>query len=407
MIEAWADTRMIIIDECSFGSADLFNKIQKNAQDLKQDTFNYFGRLNVVFAGDFSQLEPPCKSPIYEGDECASFIELNGQHRFKDDPEYGDIMLRFRNGTPTLEDIRPINDNCVISESHFPPPNVPVAVYRNRNRDAINAAMFDNFCSSNKPLDSTEVFDSAVLVFMDELQMRDGAKTYVRVMSNEVKDFFYRNCGEDSCKTGDMTSGRVDPVLKLFPGCPLMLTENKDVPNGQANGSRVKLKCMKVKRGEEPMIVDLFHGTRIRAYFASQIHSLTVIHEIDDITPREFDVIPKSYTFRAKVELWGEMRKVHMKGVQLPVISNGVTTGHKLQGCTLLILVVLELFYGQNWIYVILSRVRTMKGLYLEKPLSEDLRKYAMSDAMKKMISDFDQRIGLQLYTEDEYNQYC
>jgi hypothetical protein len=110
-------------------------------------------------------------------------------------------------------------------------------------------------------------------------------------MSNDVKNYFYRNCGEDACKTGDMTSGgRVDPVLKLFPGCPMMLTENKDVLNGQANGSRVRLKKIKFRPGELPMIVESSCGAKIRAFFASQICALTVRHEISDITQQEFDI---------------------------------------------------------------------------------------------------------------------
>jgi hypothetical protein len=53
--------------------------------------------------------------------------------------------------------------------------------------------------------------------------------------------------------------------------------------------------------------------------------------------------------------------------------------------------------------YVVLSRVRTMKGLYLAEPLSHDLNKYAMSKKMKEMIADFETRIGMELYTENQY----
>ena len=92
-----------------------------------------------------------------------------------------------------------------------------------------------------------------------------------------------------------------------------------------------------------------------------------------------------------------------MKGKQFPIISNSATTGHKLQGCTLAELAVFEQFYKQNWMYVVLSRVRTMKGLYLAEPLAHDLDKYAMSAKMKDMIADFETRIGMELYTENQY----
>jgi hypothetical protein len=231
---------------------------------------------------------------------------------------------------------------------------------------------------------------------MDQLEMRDARKTYVQVMSNQVKDYFYRNCGEDACKTGDK-KGRVDPVLKLYPECPMMLTENKDVTNGQANGSRALLKSVAIKAGERPMIMQMACGTKIRAYFVSQIQSMTLRHEMADITPQEFQVLPESFSFRARVNVDDKMLNVQMKGTQFPIISNGVTTGHKLQGCSLDELAVFEHFYGQNWMYVVLSRVRTMKGLFLARPLSEDLSKYAMADAMKQMIGSFQEKFGLNL----------
>ena len=44
-----------------------------------------------------------------------------------------------------------------------------------------------------------------------------------------------------------------------------------------------------------------------------------------------------------------------------------------------------------------------MKGLYLAEPLAHDLNKYAMSEKMKEMIADFETRIGMELYTENQY----
>ncbi len=329
MIEAWSDTRLVIVDECSFASADQVNKLEKHACQLKNAAFHHYGGLNVVFAGDFSQLEPPCREPLYSS-KCKpcpafhgllnAFIELDGSHRFRDDSKYGEIMLRFREGKVSKEDVQFINEHCVINSSHLPEGNVPVAVFRNKNRDAINTAMFEQYCKENKPSNCNDLFGEAIMIFMDSLEMCDSAQTYVRVDSNEVKSYFYSHCGEDACKTGDMTSGRVDPVLKLFPECPLMLTENKDVCNGQANGSRLRLQRVNVKHGEQPMIIMLSCGAKVRAYFASQIRSFTVRHEVDDILPREFDITPKSYSFTAKLLICGDKRKLRMKGYQLPVI---------------------------------------------------------------------------------------
>ena len=51
---------------------------------------------------------------------------------------------------------------------------------------------------------------------------------------------------------------------------------------------------------------------------------------------------------------------------QIPVNSNIATTGHKLQGMSKNTLIVNNWDYKfVNWVYVVLSRVRTRKGLFL------------------------------------------
>jgi hypothetical protein len=114
-------------------------------------------------------------------------------------------MRRFREGQVSSEDIMYINGNCVINSTHFPESSVPVAVYRNRNRDAINSAMFEQYCDNNRSLNGKELFRAAIMFFMDNLEMADSSKTNVSVTSNDVKACMYCHRGEDSWKN-------VDPV---------------------------------------------------------------------------------------------------------------------------------------------------------------------------------------------------
>ena len=57
---------------------------------------------------------------------------------------------------------------------------------------------------------------------------------------------------------------------------------------------------------------------------------------------------------------------------QLPINMNDATTGHKLQGMSKDNLIVTSWTFVENWIYVMLSRVRTLKGLYLLKPIPKN-----------------------------------
>ena len=46
---------------------------------------------------------------------------------------------------------------------------------------------------------------------------------------------YWENCGEDDVKV-PRQDGRMDPVLRLYHSCRLMLPVNKNVTEGQANG---------------------------------------------------------------------------------------------------------------------------------------------------------------------------
>ena len=78
--------------------------------------------------------------------------------------------------------------------------------------------------------------------------------------------------------------------------------------------------------------------------------------------------------------------KFALKANQLPFVVNNATMGHKLQGSGVDKLFVHSWSYVQNWVYVMLSRVTTMEGLFLHRRLSRDLRKYAVPDEYQRFV---------------------
>ena len=410
LIEEWWDTRLLIVDEISFASMRDIEKIQMHCGILKRKTFEPYGKLNVVFSGDFSQLEPVGRAPLYKEKKCAeffqhitTFIELNGHHRFKDDEEWGVIMERFRDGVPNIDDIERINNMCYVNKNHVPDVRAQIATYFNRERDAINCNIFERMLEEYVNNSTTEYCKSALIIFMDELMMRDSKNTYTCIKSNEMKKWFYTNCSENSCKMKEHQASRVDPCLKLYKECPLMLTQNKDVSNGQANGTRVYFKSVQLKNGEQCMLIKMINGCVIRAVMASQVKNITVEHENRDIIPNIFDVVIEDCSFKAAVTLNDETRVVDMKGKQFPIISNSAMTGHKLQGYTAKSLVVVDWKYSGNWAYTVLSRVRTMDGLFLLQPLSLDTEKYEMDSDIEDMLVWFREKLPLRIFSDDDY----
>ena len=82
------------------------------------------------FCGDFWQLEPVTGNPLYSHlradkkwvTSINSHVVLAGLHRFKDDPEWGEILKRIRNDEHTQHDIDAI-DKCVIGPERPIPEN--------------------------------------------------------------------------------------------------------------------------------------------------------------------------------------------------------------------------------------------------------------------------------------------
>ena len=59
--------------------------------------------------------------------------------------------------------------------------------------------------------------------------------------------------------------------------------------------------------------------------------------------------------------------------MQFPVVINHATTGHKLQGKSMDALVIAEWSKVKNWAYVVISRVRSLAGLFLTQPIPLDI----------------------------------
>ena len=73
--EEWKDARMLIADEISFGSSMEYRKLDRNLRFLMGRQFANYGGLNIVFSGDFWQLDPVRITPIYQ-DVCPEFTDF-------------------------------------------------------------------------------------------------------------------------------------------------------------------------------------------------------------------------------------------------------------------------------------------------------------------------------------------
>ncbi len=100
----WQDVRILVIDEISFMSDSVQKMLDIKLKDIGNRN-QIFGGLSIIFSGDFRQLEPvrsnqkellfsTLSSGVFENNINVVII-LNNEHRFKDDPRYGQMLKRM------------------------------------------------------------------------------------------------------------------------------------------------------------------------------------------------------------------------------------------------------------------------------------------------------------------------
>ena len=355
------------------------SKLSLHLQQFTEWTDHKFGKYPIIFLGDFCQLEcigKDCifhrENSIYWEQALTHMVELKGTHRYAKCPTMREIMPKMReNGLS--EEARKILNSRVIDNTHVKHPDkdkVRFATYNNKNRAVINAEVFrDHLEKYHGNCDETNIPKSAIVI-------RAGAEWCMRKqkLSFRQREILYKYCCEAHCK--DSMKKRCDPLLCLFHGCHVMGTQNSDVKNGIANGTTSTFQKIIFKDGKSPKPMKM-HGKWVYGIDIEDVDHL-VLEWYKCKFKGTFKVHPTSGNFKVQYPISepgfhsGRMGSdIHF--TYLPININFATTGHKLQGKSLDELVIAQWSKEKNWAYVVLSRVRTIDGLYLLEEIPSDI----------------------------------
>ena len=112
-------TDILVIDEISMMSADIFEKLNVICQTLRKSR-KPFGGIQIILTGDFLQLETVFDDPqsdnrliieseLFKKMFSKSTINLTENFRQKNDNTYIDILMRIRKGNHTKNDLDMLN----------------------------------------------------------------------------------------------------------------------------------------------------------------------------------------------------------------------------------------------------------------------------------------------------------
>lgn len=325
-------TDILVIDEISMMSAAIFEKINVIFQTLKRSR-KFFGGVQVVLTGDFLQLETIfnkedaenrliVESELFNKMFKKSTIVLKENFRQRSDNEYIDILLRIRKAQHTERDVSILKKRML---------NTKV---KNDDFDISNVV---HLVSSNWK--AQQINNSR----LNNINEKDHhyQTTYTQVGDTETCELLQKELKSQFVQKGIES-------LFLRRGCRVLLIKNLDVENGLVNGSI-------------GTVEDLFEDT-VRVRFDNGVTEI--------INPVEWEL---------------ELDNAKVVGKQIPLMLSYSITIHKSQSLSLekAVLDLADCFCN-HMVYVALSRVKTLSGLYLK---SFDSRKITVNEKLLDFIN--------------------
>jgi hypothetical protein len=250
------------------------------------------------------------------------------------------------------------------------PATVRFATFFNKKRCNINSDIFLDYLQKQHASCTKEnICESAIVVKANALWVTNKCK-----LTFDQRKVLFEECCEADIK--NLHNQRCDPLLCLFDGCNVMGNENSDVGNGIANGTTCIFRKVHLKSGITLQRMQM-HGFWVFAASVEDIERIELEWQDSSMYQGKFYVFPQESKYEINYPVAELGKKVKVKTniylTQFPVVINHATTGHKLQGKSMIALVIAEWSKVKNWAYVVLSRVRTLSGLFLTEPIPDDI----------------------------------
>ncbi|KAL7448089.1 hypothetical protein ACHAWC_000349, partial [Mediolabrus comicus] len=227
----------------------------------------------------------------------------------------------------------------------------------------------------NLPPDHTLIIEASVSRAIETDAGSRKRKRHRKALA-AFHDAVITQLGDDDIRATEFAASgaKIEPALRTYPGCHHMCITNEDLDQGRGNGTLCKCLRVKLMKDGRERRWKNWDGKKVWTVSVDDVEWIEFEHypaPSGTIARRTFRLKPRQFSATIKFPLTGDLSTTlgNAKVKQVPVNSNVATTGHKLQGMSKDILIINDWSYRANWVYVVLSRVRTLAGLYLMKPL--------------------------------------
>ena len=363
--------KVVIIDEISMVGADILYHIHRRLEEITGCTGPdvTFGNVTVIAVGDLYQLPPVCRNFVFDhpNDIYAQLAdplwyqfhlaELTQVMRQKDDVKFAELLNHVRTATCSEQDFATLKSREIKKNS------------------------------LNYPTNSLHVYSLHKLVDKHNEKMLNKIREHVYTIKaiDSKKD---RNTGLDiEMPEKSSDTGGLESELKIAVGCRVMLVSNIDVNDGLSNGVTGTVSHIVVLADTVVTVLVEFDNPKVG------IKAKRLSHYKDN-HPNAVPVSRHEIGFDI-----GKRKCVNATRRQFPLKLCWASTIHKVQGLTTESIVVSfegRFFAGQA--YVALSRVKTLKGLYIlnfdekkifvDKAVSEEMERLRKNHALPNEVSE-------------------
>jgi ATP-dependent DNA helicase PIF1 len=323
VVGRWASTDLLIVDEVSMMSAELLNKLDFLGRKIRKKE-EPLGGLQVVFSGDFYQLPPIGTNERYCFESATWSSLINKTFCLQkiirqSEPELQLVLNEIRQGIISTRGKELLNSrlisNLVMTEGSVK----PTLIYPHKQKvNEINQQQLDLLIQQNIGEKVHRYY------FKDETKIKTFLNASARgknISPAELEEYLDQHC-------------QAEKELQLIRGAQVMLTVNLDVVRGLVNGLTGIVVGFDTSFDIEIPIVQFHNGLK--------------------------EVI-KPFTWAP------DHPRYLLKRTQIPLILAWAITVHRSQGATLAcVRADLREAFGPGMAYVILSRITSLSGLYLE-----------------------------------------
>ncbi|EDS42392.1 conserved hypothetical protein [Culex quinquefasciatus] len=337
-----------IIDEVSMVGAHTLNTAHIRLQDVYMIYDVAYGGVNVLVSGDLMQLPPVNARAVFKPPSnsiCGAvvwqslmFHELKQVMR-QADKQFSDILTKIGNGLKLTADETKLIESRFFTKEDLSKEDTGGAVrlfHRNIDVTSYNNEALRNIDGLDCTADDTFV----------------GYKTAEQLATARIKLY----------KMSLAETAGLQYTTKFCPGMPYMVTTNVNVEDGIVNGAIGDL--MYVEEG-----VDDSEDRIMRLWIKFENAQIGIIarKEVEPMIRTRPDILQSDWTpivkRSANIDLGN---RIKCKRIQFPVTPANALTIHKSQGGTFdKIVYDYDKSQDQQMVYVGLSRVKSLQGLFL------------------------------------------